>query len=134
MFQEDIIICPVQKTFPILTRWVCNLFFRNLTFQLRDYLNRRQKDIKIRLNNKKSFFLFQSPSVTSTTVNDCTLISLLLHQLTSPSHSIWVNWQVTKICSRNLSVSPQKEQAEEFILPNIFKCTLVTRYLLKILY
>ena len=51
---------------------------------------------------------------------------MLLHQITSFSHSVAVKRQVTNRCSRDSSFTPQKEQAEESIFPIFFKNVFVT--------
>ena len=79
-------------------------------------------------NNRKSSFLCQSPNRISVADNDSTLIFKLLHQIISFSHSVAVNWQVTKRCSRDSSVTPQKEQAEESVFPIFFKNVFVARF------
>lgn len=49
-------------------------------------------------------------------------------------HVVAVKWQVTRRCSRDSSITPQKEQAAESVLPIFFRKVFVTRYLFRILY
>ena len=42
--------------------------------------------------------------------------------------------QDVKMCSRDLSASPQRVQAEEDLMPILLRRTFVIRYLFKVLY